>query len=90
MWCSNFGFSSERIQWDNGSFLDNCHGQVYDGASNMAGHLNRVATCILKEAPNAYYVHCLAHSLNFCLQDCTVCRKTKLMFLTVITALLQS
>ena len=51
--------------------LDNCRGQAYDGASNMAGHLNGVAARILKEAPKAHYVHCLAHSLNLCLQDCT-------------------
>ena len=25
--------------------LDNCRGQVYDGASNMAGHLNGVPAC---------------------------------------------
>ena len=51
--------------------LDNFRGQAYDGASNMVGHLNGVAACILKEAPKAHYVHCLAHSLNLCLQDCT-------------------
>lgn len=51
--------------------LANCRGQAYDGASNMAGHLNGVAARILKEAPKAHYVHCLAHSLNLCLQDCT-------------------
>ena len=47
--------------------LDNCHGQAYDGASNMAGHLNGVAARILKEAPKAHYVHCLSHSLNLSL-----------------------
>ena len=26
---------------------------------------------ILKEAPKTYYVHCLVHFLNLCLQDCT-------------------
>ena len=51
--------------------LDKCRGQAYDGPSNMAGHLNGVAARILKEAPKAHYVHCLAHSLNLCLQDCT-------------------
>jgi len=46
---------------------DNCCGQAYDGASNMAGRLNGVAARILKEAPKAHNVHCLAHSLNLCL-----------------------
>lgn len=50
--------------------LSNCRGQAYDGASNMSGHLNGVATRIQGEVPQAHYVHCLAHSLNLCLQDC--------------------
>ena len=50
--------------------LDNCHGQAYDGAFNIAGHLNGVAAPMLKVVPKTYYVHCLAHSLNLCLQDC--------------------
>jgi len=57
---------------NHGSFLDKCRGQAYDGASNMAGHLNGVAARILKVTPKAYYVHCLAHSLNLCLQDCAI------------------
>ena len=51
-----------------------------DGASNMSGHLNRVAARIQKEQSEAYYVHCVAHSLNLCLQDygqnCTSMRET--------------
>ena len=50
--------------------LNQCRGQAFDGASNMAGHLNGVAARIIKESPKAHYVHCLAHSLNLCLQDC--------------------
>ena len=50
--------------------LTQCRGQTYDGASNMSGHLTGVATRIQKEEPKAVYVHCVAHSLNLCLQDC--------------------
>ena len=50
--------------------LSKCRGQAYDGASNMSGHLNGLATCTQGEVPQAHYVHCLAHSLNLCLQDC--------------------
>ena len=48
-----------------------CRDQAYDGASNMAGHLNRVAAGLQKEEPEAHFVHlpCLAHSLNLCLHE---------------------
>ena len=51
--------------------IHKCRGQAFDGASNMSGHLNGVAVRIVKKSPKAHYVHCLAHSLNLCLQDCT-------------------
>ena len=44
-------------------------GQAYDGASNMQEKLNGLATKIKNEVPAALPVHCLAHSLNLCLQD---------------------
>ena len=50
--------------------LAQCRGQSYDGASNMSGCLNGVARQIQNEQHNAHYVHCVAHSLNLCLQDC--------------------
>ena len=50
--------------------LAQCRGQAYDGASNMSGCLNGVASQIQKEQPKAHYIHCVAHSLNLCLQDC--------------------
>ena len=37
----------------------------------MAGHLNGVAVRLQREEPRAHYVHCLAHSLNLCLQECS-------------------
>uniref|UniRef100_A0A1X7UFP5 DUF4371 domain-containing protein n=1 Tax=Amphimedon queenslandica TaxID=400682 RepID=A0A1X7UFP5_AMPQE len=48
-----------------------CRGRSYDGASNMAGHLYGVAVHLQGEEPRAHYVHCLAHSLNLCLQECS-------------------
>ena len=51
--------------------LRQCRGQAYDGASNMAGRLNGVAARLLREEPRAQYVHCLAHSLNLCPQECS-------------------
>ena len=36
----------------------------------MAGHLNGVAAQIQREEPKALFVHCLAHSINLCLQEC--------------------
>ena len=55
----------------NGFYLANCRGQAYDGAANMSGCLNGVAARILNAQPKAHYMHCAAHSLNLCLQDCS-------------------
>ena len=49
--------------------FEKCRGQAYDGAANMSGHLNDVAACVKCERSAALHVHCLAHSLNLCLQD---------------------
>jgi len=49
--------------------LSMCIGQAFDGASNMQGKRNGLATKIRKEVPAALPVHCLAHCLNLCLQD---------------------
>ena len=46
-----------------------CRGQAYDGASVMQGIRSGVATRIRQDVPQAFPVHCLAHSLNVCLQD---------------------
>ena len=51
--------------------LARCRGQGYDGASNMSGHVNGVATKLLEEQPAAVHIHCLTHCLNLCLQDAT-------------------
>ena len=46
--------------------LSLCRGQAYNGASNMQGIRSGR---ILGENPAALPIHCLAHSLNLCLQD---------------------
>ena len=38
--------------------LSACRGQCYDGASNMSGNRNGVATQISTEEKRAIYVHC--------------------------------
>ena len=50
--------------------LGGCCGQAYDGAAVMAGHLTGVAVQIQRMKQKAIFIHCLAHSLNLCLQDC--------------------
>ena len=49
--------------------VSSCRGQSYDGAAVMSGHLRGVASLYKEEEPAALYGHCLAHSLNLCLQD---------------------
>lgn len=46
-----------------------CRGQAYDGASNMQGIRNGVATQIQSEVPSAIPIHCLAHCLQLVLQE---------------------
>ncbi|XP_021820311.1 zinc finger MYM-type protein 1-like [Prunus avium] len=47
--------------------MSRLRGQGYDGASNMRGELNGLKTQILREYPQAYYVHCFAHQLQLVL-----------------------
>ena len=60
--------------------ITQCRGQAYDGASNMSGIRNGVQALFKKDEPRALYVHCLAHSLNLCVQDvskmCKLLRNT--------------
>lgn len=44
-------------------------GQCYDGASVMSGHLNGLQMKFKEKAPQAVFVHCLAHRLNLVLQQ---------------------
>ena len=49
--------------------LKNLVGQGYDGAATMSGNKSGVATRIIKDHPNAIYVHCHNHKLNLALMD---------------------
>ena len=44
-------------------------GQAYDGASNFQGHVSGVGKRFQDKNPAAIPVHCLAHSVNLCLQE---------------------
>lgn len=49
--------------------FEGCHGQCYDGASNMSGPKSGVANRIMSEQPKALYSHCYGYSLNLACQD---------------------
>ena len=44
--------------------LEDCRGQCYDGAGNMAGKFSGLSTRILEDNPLALYTHCSSHQLN--------------------------
>ena len=46
--------------------LHGLRGQGYDGSGNMVGKCRDAAACIQGTYPNAVFVPCAAHSLNFC------------------------
>ena len=46
-----------------------CHGQCFDGASNMARHQKEVATHIAQTEPRALFTYCYGHSLNLAICD---------------------
>lgn len=49
--------------------MDDCRGQCYDGAGNMAGRLNGASSLITNEHEKAIYVHRMSHQLNLCIAD---------------------
>lgn len=69
--------------------FSNCRGQCFDGAANVAGHLNGLQAKIRDAEPRAIYVHCSAHSLNLVVQDAVAnvsCYRDSLsMFGSIIT-----
>nr|XP_058957123.1 52 kDa repressor of the inhibitor of the protein kinase-like [Pocillopora verrucosa] len=52
-----------------GLTMEDCRGQCYDGAGNMAGRLNGASSLISAEHEKAIYVHCMNHRLNLCIAD---------------------
>ncbi|XP_028416928.1 uncharacterized protein LOC114541141 [Dendronephthya gigantea] len=61
--------------------IDDCRGQGYDGAGNMAGRLSGVAARIQETNKKALYVHCNSHRLNLCVATCC---KEQLAGMTII------
>ena len=53
---------TQKLQPD----LQDCRGQCYDGAGNMAGKVPRVSSRVLSVNPLALYTHCSSHRLNLC------------------------
>ena len=49
-----------------GLSMQDCVGQCYDGAGNMAGATKGAAALITKIYPSAVYIHCASHRLNLC------------------------
>ena len=49
--------------------MADCQGQCYDGASNMSGTRNGVASILSKEERRALYTHCYGHALNLAVSD---------------------
>ena len=47
--------------------MEDCRGQGYDGAGNMAGRYNGAARLIQNVYKSALYVHCFSHQLNLCI-----------------------
>ena len=52
---------------DYGLNMEDCRGQAYDGAGNMAGRYNGAARLIQNVHKSALYVHCFSHQLNLCI-----------------------
>ena len=50
--------------------IDDCRGQGYDGAGNMAGRISGVAARIQQINKKSFYVHCNSHMLNLCVAAC--------------------
>ncbi|XP_065191926.1 zinc finger MYM-type protein 1-like [Sycon ciliatum] len=53
-----------------------CRGQCFDGASNMSGARNGVASKVIAEESRALYTHCYGHALNLAVSD--TIKKSKL------------
>ena len=62
--------------------VSDCRVQCNDGAANMAGIRNGVATQIRAEEPRAIYSHCYGHALNLAACDTVQKKKFFAMFLT--------
>ena len=62
-----FTFSKAMVRMN--LSLDNCRGQCYDGAANMAGRKNGVAAQTLSLESRATNTHCYGHALYLAASD---------------------
>lgn len=53
-----------------GLHMEDCCGQGYDGAGNIAGKYSGIATQIQTLHEKACHVHCNSHVLNICMASC--------------------
>ena len=58
-----------KVVSDLGLSMDDCRGQCYDGAGNMAGQYNGAAALIKEQHQKAIFVHFMNHHLNLCIAD---------------------
>ena len=49
--------------------FEKCRGQCFDGARNMSGNRNGLATQIQRKEKRALYTHCYGHALNLACND---------------------
>ncbi|XP_008244548.1 PREDICTED: zinc finger MYM-type protein 1-like [Prunus mume] len=66
--------------------ISRLRGQGYDGVCNMIGELNGLKTHILREYPQAYYVHCFAHQLQLALVAVTKGNENIATFFTMASS----
>jgi len=66
-----------------GLSMNDCRGQCYDGAGNMAGRLNGASSLISSTHNKAIYVHCMNHRLNLCIADSCSLQLVRDMMTTV-------
>ena len=59
----------ERLGLD----MEECRGQSYDGAANMAGAIRGCSTIIQQQYPLALYQHCKSHCLNLAVMKVSTC-----------------
>jgi len=62
-----------------------CRAQTYDGAGNMAGHLNGCSALFKRKFPRATYYHCASHDLNLALSKTARITEVNCMLSTLVT-----
>ncbi|KAK5638800.1 hypothetical protein RI129_013095 [Pyrocoelia pectoralis] len=58
---------------EEGISLEDCRGQTYDNAPNMAGQYNALQAKLKEHCICVLFVPCLAHSLNHAVEETAGC-----------------